>query len=235
MVAVVVRSGCGRSIGFRVTDKICIVEVGRRVPIRKLKKALQQFGEGFILGGGFDESFSSALTPFSHFEFAEKLLFNAFLKVASKGEFCKVGVVCSAVVPHTVAAKLLSFVSELVLIEDVAEEFLKECIVQYGTCPDIGRERDLYTCDAVFAPRGLSGFDGVLFGKGGIAVCGEGLLPPPYMQMAREFGVDPVQLLALLDAETGGKYRQFVPPCLQENGNSIPTDRFFDTAEKILL
>ena len=236
MVAVIVRSGKGRTIDFRVSERLCLVKVGRNVSARKLRKALYPFGEGYIFSEQFDSSFKAYFTPFDHRSLEEHLLFNAFLKTASFKNFNKVGVVCTNTITPTRAAELLRFISELIIIDPITDEqFLHNCIKQYGTCPDFGTYRDLYSCDAVLSFDGIKNYNGLHFGTGGVTVCGDSLPLPYYTTAALAHGTDTLKLLSLLNAETGGNYHNLTPQIITYNGQKIPLDAFLERKEKILL
>lgn len=203
MVAAVVQGGKGKEITISIHSKVAVITVGRRVGRRQLKKVLTPFGNDFVFGEGVN---FMGVTEFNDSNFREKLLFSAFYYyVSSLGSACgRVGVFdpCGKFIKK--AVELLDSVSEMVIVsEEANEELLEDCLRTYGTCPDVCIKDMLLRCDTVFCPGGINGFDGVLFGNGGITACGEGLQLPLYCDEAVKKGVDPVKLAALLDLEKG--------------------------------
>lgn len=236
MVAVVVRSGNGRAVGFRVLGDICLVGVGKRVGPRKLQKALKPFGDGYIFGESFDLSLKSHFSEFDSRPLNESLLFNAFLKTTAALKWGKIGVVCTDTLTPRKVAELLCFVSELILVGvETDESFLADCICQYGACPDFCGVNDLYSCDAVLSVDGLPNFDGVTFGLGGATVCGDGLYLPEAALPVLSYNVDPIKLLSLLSAETGEDLSELCPRFLLVDGQKVPLSRFLMRRQKILL
>lgn len=233
MVAVVVRSGSGRAVGFKVLGNICIVCAGKRVGLRKLHKALKPFGDGYIFSEDFDASFKSHFAEFDSRPLRESLLFNAFLKTAASLKWGKVGVVCTDTLTPRKVAALLRFVSELILVGvETDESFLTDCICRYGACPDFGGVSELYSCDAVLSVGGLPNFDGVTFGLGGATVCGDGLYLPEAASPVLSYNVDPIKFLSLLSAETGENLGDLCPGFLSVEGEKVPLSRFLMQRQK---
>jgi hypothetical protein len=233
MVAVVVRSGNGRAVQFEFSGSLCLVKVGKRASVRRVKKALRPFGDGYILSEDFDPLFCSHLSGFDCSALLESLLFNLSLKAVSVGGFGKVGVVCTDILTPFRAVELMRFVSELILVSaSVDEEFLCDCISRYGACPDIGTIDELYSCDAALSVGGLSNFDGMLFGKGGVTVCGDGLLDRGVLSKISGFNVDYLKLFCLLSAEKGDDLSALLPIAVCVNDKKTTCRAFLNSIKK---
>ena len=222
MVAAVVQGGKGKEITLSIHSKVAVITVGRQVGRRKLKKVLTPFGNDFVFGEGVNHR---GITVFNDSDFREKLLFSAFYYyVRLLGSACgKVGVFdpCGKFIKN--AVKLLDSVSEMVIVsEEANEELLKDCLKTYGTCPDICIKDMLLLCDTVFCPVGLTAFRGVLFGKGGVTACGEGLQLPFYCVEAVKKGVDPIKIAALLDLEKDVNLNSLMPENVLVKETKIP-------------
>lgn len=236
MVAVVVKSGNGRAVRFRFVESLCLCHVGKKATARRVKKALKPFGDGYILSEDFDPSFRPCFSELSSRTLRESLFFNLLLKAASVGSFGKVGVVCTDTLTPVRVAELMRFVSELLLIsEPLNDEFLCDCISRYGACPDTGSINELYTCDAVLSVDGLPHFDGLLFGFGGVSVCGDGLLQGEALNIASEFNVDPFKLFCLLSAEKGDKTDGLCPLVVSVKGEKMSCRAFLESLRKDLV
>lgn len=227
MVAVVVAGGNTREIKVSVNGKVAVVEVGRRANQKRLRKLLKPFGDDFVLGAGVR---LRGVTGFDDTEFTKKLLFRTFCHyVKSVGARCgRVGVFDpdSRFTPN--AIELLSSVSELVLVSYSADEdLLEDCIRVYGTCPDVCPKDRLFSCDVCFCAEGLSGFSGVLFGGGGITVCGDGLALPSYCDDVVKKGADPLKLAALLDLERDVCLENLLPEYVSFKGTRLPLSKIF--------
>ncbi|MBE6799560.1 MAG: hypothetical protein E7525_07320 [Ruminococcaceae bacterium] len=233
MVAVVVRSGRGRAVEFEMSGALCLIKVGKRASVRRVKKALRPFGDGYILSEDFESSFRSHFSEYDCSALRETLLFNMFVKTVAAGRFGKIGVVCTNTLTPLRAAELLSFVSELILVSaEFCEQFLLDCITQYGTCPDLGTFSDLYSCDAVLSVDGLANFEGVLLGKGGVTVCGDGLPLPHTATQALSLNADPIKLLNLLSAQTGEDLGSLCPSVVCSCGRKMSYRAFLNLIRK---
>lgn len=222
MVAAVVSGGKGRAVDISVCGKVCVIEVGCRASRRRLRALLGSFGGDFVLAEGLR---IKNISGFDGSRFAEKLLFRSFHRyIRGTGRHCgRVGVFDpdGRFLPST--AGLLSLVTELMLVTDsVDEALLEDCLKLYGTCPDIAQKEQLYGCDTVFCPQGLPGFDGTLFGKGGITVCGDRLALPEYCRTAVEKGIDPISLAALLELERDVDLSGLLPEFVCFKGVKMP-------------
>lgn len=221
MVAAVVRGSKTKDVRITVNGKVAVVEVGQRVSSRRLRKLLKPFGNDFLLGEGVN---LRGVTDFKATDFTEKLLFRTFCQyVKSVGVRCgRVGVFDPDGRFTSSAIELLSSVSELVIVSHSAdEELLEDCIKVYGTCPDVCPKDRLFSCDVCFCAEGLSGFSGVLFGSGGITVCGDGLALPSYCDDAVKKGADPLKLAALLDLERDVDLENLLPEYVLFKGTRI--------------
>lgn len=233
MVAVVVKSGNGRAVRLRLVDSLCLCHVGKRATARRVKKLLKPFGNGYILSEDFDPLFSSRMSGFDCSPLEERLLFHLLLKTASVSNLGKVGIVCTDTLTPFYVVELMRFVSELVLISTpLNDEFLCDCIARYGACPDIGSFNELYTCDAVLSVDGLPHFDGLLFGKGGVLACGDGLLQGEALNIASKFNVDLLKLFCLLSAEKGDETVGLCPSVISVKGQKMSLRLFLDSLRK---
>lgn len=198
MVAAVV-AGRKRGIEISVNGCLAVIKVGKRVGRKRVERALKPFGRDFIVSDGV---VSSEFGGVSGEKFAEKLLFRVFFRYIKSVGAGRVGIFDpdGSFLPE--AVRLLDSVKELSAVTNAADEgILGECIRSYGTCIEVCAEKALFECEVCFCPKGLSGFEGVLFGLGGITVCGDGLELPEFCTDAVNSGADPLKLGALLELE----------------------------------
>lgn len=190
-----------RKITVERNKPIAMVRVGCKVSPLKLKKVLKPFGS-VLFANGVN---TRGITPMDTSEFKEELLFNMFVSYCISRDFKgeRVGVLDSYGRYLTRLISVINRVSNTVICTDAdADDFCKTCISETGACPDIvSSKSQLYECDTVFSPEGLSGFDGVLFGKGGIALQKDAVLLPDYCAEAVASGVDPADIAAALQYE----------------------------------
>ncbi len=216
MVAVVV-FGVGRRLKISTSGNLAIIEIGRKTSVSKLRTVLEPFGDGFIFCNKVHQRFGSHFKEFDHHYAEKKLLFNAFKRAVEHGSFGKIGVVCCEDITPLSCACLLRHATELCFVGcEENEDFLSNCILQYGTCPDFCNFKDIYSCDAVFAPMGVPSFDGVLFGHGGITVSQEGLPIPLYASCVLNRDIDILRLFSLICAEENIDIESIVPKIVRK-------------------
>lgn len=198
MVAIAVSNfGLRRKLLVERVGELTLIKVGQRVSRSKLKKALSGF-ETVLFANGFD---GKGLKPSDLSCQKTEFVFNLFASYCLSREFVgqKVGVIDR---DGRFFARLIPVVNRVpctVICTDIeAEKFCRCCIAETGACPDIVSKKSyLYDCDVVFSPDGLTGYSGVLFGKGG-AGCDSEIILPKYCDAVLDLGVAPLELAAAM-------------------------------------
>lgn len=194
----------GRRITVTTVGCACLIEVGRKVSRRTLNRNLKKFGGDVILGTGLD---LRGIIPFDTKSFKERLLFNQFVRyvLASEGRGLFIGV-CDTNGRLLLSEELTELVvhaeSTVICTEEDANEHCLRWLIDTGICPDVtSAQSNLLDCDLIFAPDGLSGARGTVFGRGGRGL-DRGSLPVPeiYHPLLRA-GADPAEVLCMLERE----------------------------------
>ncbi len=187
-----------------VLGSVVHISVGEGYRRRALKEMLRPFEGRFIAARDLN---LHGLKPFDTAELEERLLFHQFCKhqlsqpriALSVGVFDPAGKYLDSphlteVVAHAASTTVLTFKN--------ADEYCKRWLSDTGTCPEIvERKAWLFGCDSVFAPQGFSGFDGLLFGKGGRGIDTRQLLLSQQHKALLKYGVDPIELYCMLESE----------------------------------
>lgn len=219
MVAVVVMGEKSRRIRLKFLKSICIISIGRHVSHRRLKKALSPFGSSVVFAENLSKKQIGRLNCHDHTVYAESVLFSGFLELCRLNKWEKVGVAFDGSVPLSRLCKLLSFCSSLVIANiDFDDDFLRDCIRRYGTCPDQANMADMYSCEAVFSATPFYNFDGVLFGASGFSLCEESVSLPPFARELSGKSVDTIKLAAALSEEEFW-LTKIIPKYLSFNGH----------------
>lgn len=177
------------------------ISIGSKVSFRRLKKVLAPFEDRFLAAEGIK---THSLRPFDHSHIAEQLLFEQFCRyvLTLQGFRTAVAVVDPAgryikeplfaeVVAHAAAVTVFTLLDT----EALCEGWLKTT----GTCPDIvDRKAFLYSADCCFAPQGLLGFEGTLFGLGGRDLDCDSIPVPPDLLPLFSSDVDRKKLVCLI-------------------------------------
>ena len=202
MIAVVTELE-GRNVAHKIkveqTGELALISVGRKVGRFRLKTVLAPYGGDIV----FAPSVSTrGIAPLDTTEIKNRLLFDLFCKYcnAMSGLNSVVGAVIEdfdfleGLIPIINKAE-----STIIMCDYYLEDFCTRCLRDTGTCPTIVQSKSyLYDCDVVFSPQGLSGYSGVLFGKGGTNEVFKNISLPEYCQKALELGVDGIDLAAAL-------------------------------------
>lgn len=207
MFAVVTRSThTADARKFTITDYgcACHIQTGRRTSRRKLRRILKKFGTDVIFGTGTD---TCGITPFDTGAFKEHLLFCQFAQyvLSLEGFDLKIGLLDKTgdYLNSETLVELIAHAADTVICTDLpAEEHCKKWILHTGICPEVTFDRScLRECDCVFAPEGLKGCVGTVFGRGGKGIdCNKIKLPSVFRPLV-EFGVSPADLLCMLERE----------------------------------
>ena len=146
--------------------------------------------------------------PYDTTALSERLLFRQFCRyvLSLPSVALSVGVVDPAgkylafecltdVIAHAASTTVFTFKN--------SEQYCQNWLSATGTCPEVVERKGwLFGCDCVFAPQGLSGFDGLLFGKGGRGINTDALEFSTQHRALLKFGVDPADLYCMLDEES---------------------------------
>lgn len=190
-----------RKLKMTPMGSILHISVGNKVSIRRLKKALIPFEGGFLAADGIK---TGGLRPFDPSPIYEQLLFEQFCNhvLTLQGFRTTVAVVDPAgrhireplfakVVAHAAAVTVFTLVDT----EALCEGWLKTT----GTCPDtVDRKVFLYSADCCFAPHGLLGFEGTLFGDGGCRLDCDIIPIPPDLLPLFSTDIDREKLVCLI-------------------------------------
>lgn len=202
MVAIVARKPQlrgGHKLLSEIHGRICLIMVGDRVGALRLKRALRPFGGDFIFAR---DTAARGLTPFDTHRYREEMLFRVFERyvLSRPGYDLKIGFCSDENRYRERLIPLIGHAAQTVICTSLdADVLCTECIRQVGICPDIvSRRRYLAECDAVFAPDGLAGFGGILFGEGGVALSPKNFSLPEYCLPAQRLGADAIDMAALL-------------------------------------
>lgn len=193
-----------RRIELQPLGEILHVSVGSGVSQRRLRKALKPFDGAFLCAEGITVS---KLKPFDTQKPLEALLWQQFCDFVlnTSGIHTSVGVIdplgerfndplLTKIVAHCALVTVFTFKN--------ADNLCQTLLNDTGTCPEIvQRKAWLFGCDCVFAPQGLLGFEGLLFGNGGRAINPELLDIPELYQPLLQEGVDKVHLWCLLNQD----------------------------------
>ncbi len=192
-----------RKIKTATLGSILLVSVGNKVSQRRLKKALRPFEGAFLCSGNIHPP---KLQPFDTKKPLEHLLFRQFCDflLSQNGIHVSCGIVdplgqylngdlLTKIVAHCALVTIFT-------LKDT-DELCQQLLLDTGTCPEtVQRKAWLYGCDCVFAPQGLVGFEGILFGKGGRGVDPDLLYFEPQHHALLQSGIDKAQLWCLLNA-----------------------------------
>lgn len=176
--------------------------VGSKVSQRRLRKALAPFEGAFLCAEGITVP---KLHPFDTEKPLEQLLFKQFCDclLSQSGIHVSAGIidplgeyVSNPLMTEIVAHCALVTVFTLKDTDELCQRLLNDT----GTCPEIvQRKAWLFGCDYVFAPQGLLGFEGTLFGKGGRGIDPELLSVDPQYQPLLQSGIEKSKLWCLLN------------------------------------
>ncbi len=207
MLIAVIKScdrGAGRKLSVKQLGKILTLEAGEKVSKRRLLRTVSRFGGKYIatseLGlkkcGTVDFGFAQNVLLFS--QFAGYLL-------EISGKELSVGIVDPQLqcLDLSLLTKTVAHCSEVtVCTEKDCDALFLKLLFDTGICPEaVASPQHLMHCDCVFAPNGLQGFKGVLFGKGGLQIDPDKLIiPPPYRELLAR-GIDPIDLWSALFSE----------------------------------
>jgi hypothetical protein len=192
-------------------DPVCRISIGSKISRRRLERLLKPFG-GRVL-------FAENITPhrikqFDTSALRRSVLFCQFYdRVMSKnGISLSVGVVDTAgdflnrremteIIAHSASTTVFTFKN----MDDKSHEWL----LATGTCPEIVEKKTLlYATDVTFAPEGLLGYEGELFGLGGNGIDREKLYIPDEVRqfLSDSFNqLDKVDLYCMLKNEGLGE------------------------------
>ena len=182
----------------------CQIQAGRRTSRRKLRRVLKKFGTDVIFGAGAD---TCGITPFDTGAFKEHLLFRQFAHyvLSLEGFDLKIGLLDKSgnYLSSDTLTELIAHAADAVICTDFpAEEHCKRWILYTGICPEVTLDRSyLRECDCVFAPEGLKGCAGTVFGRGGKGLDRSIIDLPPQFRPLVDSGVDPAELLCMLERE----------------------------------
>ena len=200
------------------TEQLCDIvhiSVGSKVSQRRLRKALAPFEGAFLCAEGITVP---KLRPFDTEKPLEQLLFRQFCDclLSQNGIHICAGII-DPLGEHISGPLMTKIVAHCALVTVFTlkntDELCQRLLNDTGTCPEIvQRKAWLFGCDYVFAPQGLLGFDGKLFGKGGVGIDPESLVIDPQYQPLLQKGVDKPKLWCLLnDVKTKKSGKAFVP------------------------
>lgn len=203
MVAVVIRDASLKKhrVEKHFCENICTVLVGRAVGKRRIEKTVSRFGGDYLLYG-ID---STGLFPFSAEKYKRKLLFKQFFNTVSSGteKQNSIGIVdIKGEFFRHLPAVQENCRMLLVVTEADTGGIEERCMRTVGAAPEFFKTvTPLLDCNTVFAPDGLAGYGGVLFGKGGTDAFVDPSALPVYCRKPLEAGADPTELAALLCAD----------------------------------
>jgi hypothetical protein len=200
MVAVVINNSKCRKIERLQCGKISVISAGTTVGRIRLKHALAPYGDGFIFGDGVPKR---GLVPFNDMDYKNDLLFYTFLRhvLSKSGLNLTAGIMDpnGRYLPKTLP--IIRHCSEVIIVTaQSTDRFAEICLAEIGTCPFITSDRNaLLKSDICFAPEGVLGFYGELFGLGGMDAS---TVPfPPYCTPVLNLGVSKMDLAAVLYPE----------------------------------
>lgn len=170
-----------RRLKIEFSDPVCRISIGDRVRIRRLKRVLEPFGSRVLAADGIN---LHGITLFNTAELKEEILFEQFCRhaLSRQGIALSVGVFdpsgkyldrreMTEVIAHAASVTVFTFRD----VETLCQGWLSST----GTCPEVvDKKAWLYGCDCAFAPNGLVGFEGELFGHGGRGIDQSELQPP---------------------------------------------------------
>ncbi len=178
------------------------ISVGNKVSQRRLKKALTPFEGAFLCGEGVT---APKLHPFETEKPLEQLLFRQFCDclLSQSGIHISAGII-DPLGEHISGPLMTKIVAHCALVTVFTlkdtDGLCQQLLNDTGTCPEIvQRKAWLFGCDYVFAPQGLLGFEGTLFGKGGRGIDPELLFIAPQYQPLLQKGVDKPELWCLIN------------------------------------
>ncbi len=193
-----------RRYKLEFSDPVCRISVGEKLSKRRLKRLLEPFGGLFLADDCVD---LHGLQPFDTTELRETVLFKQFCDrvLELTGVALSVGIFDPAgkyldlnetteIIAHAASTTVFTYRN--------AETLCRRWLATTGTCPEIVEKKAwLFGCDCVFAPQGLKGFNGELFGVGGNSVDSESLYIPDDIVRFLSNKVDKIDLYCLLKAE----------------------------------
>lgn len=193
-----------RKLTVTVYGCACHIEIGRRTSRRALRRVLKKFGGDVIFGIGTD---TRGIIPFDSSLFKERLLFGQFARhvLSLEGFDLKIGFCDTAgnyLLSETLTELIAHAASTVICTESPAEEHCRRWLLSTGICPEVTSNLShLNECDCVFAPNGLPGCTGTVFGRGGRYLDRSAIdLPVPFRPLL-DAGADPAELLCMLSRE----------------------------------
>ncbi len=193
-----------RRYQIEFSDPVCRISVGSKVSRRTLSRLLEPFNGRFI---ATDDVFLHRLKPICLREQRESLLFTQFCDhaLSMTGIALSIGIFDPAgrYLDRREIAELIAHASSTTIFTfKNADLQCREWLSLTGTCPEIVEKKAwLFGCDCVFAPQGLTGFEGVLFGEGGYGIDQSKLDIPEHIRQFVSDKVDLTDLYCLLKAE----------------------------------
>lgn len=159
-----------RRLKIEFSDPVCRISIGDKARSRRLKRVLQPFGNRVLVADGLN---LHGITLFDTSELKEEILFEQFCRhvLSRQGIALSVGVFdpsgkyldrreMTEIIAHAASVTVFTFRD--------AEPLCQGWLSSTGTCPEVvDKKAWLYGCDCAFAPNGLVGFEGELFGHGG--------------------------------------------------------------------
>ena len=202
-----------RRIELQPLGKILHVSVGSGVSQRRLRKALKPFDGAFLCAEGITVP---KLKPFDTQKPLEALLWQQFCDFVlnTSGIHTSVGVIdplgerfddplLTKIVAHCALVTVFTFKN--------ADTLCQTLLSNTGTCPEIvQRKAWLFGCDHIFAPQGLLGFEGTLFGNGGRSVDEDLLEIEPIYQFLLRLGINKTALYCMLNTTKNQQTQNYV-------------------------
>lgn len=191
-----------RKIKTEQLGDILHISVKSKVSQRRLKKVLAPFEGAFLCA----ESIAvPKLRPFDTEKPLEQLLFRQFCDhlLSQSGIHISAGII-DPLGEHISSPLMTKIVAHCALVTVFTlkdtDELCQRLLSDTGTCPEIvQRKAWLFGCDYVFAPQGLLGFEGTLFGKDGLGIDPESLYIDPWYQPLLQKGMDKAKLWCLIN------------------------------------
>ena len=188
-------------------DPVCRISIGSKLSRRRLERLLRPFGGRILFAA---DATSHRIKQYDTSALRRTVLFCQFYDrvMSENGISLSVGIVDPAgdflsrremteIIAHSAATTVFTFKN--------ADRQSQEWLLATGTCPEIVEKKALvYSADIVFAPEGLTGYEGELFGLGGNGIDREDLYIPDRVRhfLSDSFAqIDKTDLYCMLNSE----------------------------------
>ncbi len=181
-------------------DPVCRISIGSKVSRRRLERLLAPFSGRVIFANNVTPH---RIKPFDTLSLRRSVLFSQFYDrvMSQNGISLSVGIIDPAgdyvnreemteIIAHSALTTVFTFKNMDVLS--------REWLLATGTCPEIVEKKALlYATNIIFAPEGLLGYEGELFGLGGRGIDRDSLSIPNKIVQFLANAIDEINVVDL--------------------------------------